>query len=385
MNRSSHLSARRILLFSLLPLFAAGCGKPPAGPDAAAMGPVPVTIETVEERSLTDWTELTGRVEAVESVEIRPRVSGELTEIHFKAGSMVAAGDPLFTIDARPHQARLDQANAEQQRAEAAAFSAEREFSRAADLLKARAISPEQADARESAHRQAQAALAAARAAVAAAALDVEFCSVRAPVAGRVGRALVTRGNIVSGQPGAASLLTTLVSVDPIWVYADLDEHTFLRLQTARRGRTEAIPAELQLAGETGHPHKGEIESLDNRVDPGTGSMILRARFSNPDGALTPGLFARLRIPITGTWKGVVVPDDAIQTDLARKFVYVVDEAGLAQYRAVVLGDVLEGRRVIREGLKPGEKIVVRGHARLFMPGMPVVAAPAESAAPAQP
>jgi RND family efflux transporter MFP subunit len=349
------------------------------------MGPVPVTIETVEERSLTDWTELTGRIEAVESVEIRPRVSGELTEVHFKAGALVAAGDPLFSIDVRPHQARLDQAKAEQLRAEAAAFAAEREFSRAADLLKARAISPEQADARESAHRQAQAALAAAKAAVAAAALDVEFCSVRAPVSGRVGRALVTRGNIVSGQPGTASLLTTLVSVDPVWVYADLDEHTYLRLQAARRGRTEAIPAELQLAGESGHPHKGEVESLDNRVDPGTGSMIIRARFPNPDSNLTPGLFARLRLPVTGTWKGVVVSDAAIQTDLARKFVYVVDEAGLAQYRAVVLGDVIEGRRVIREGLKPGEKIVVRGHARLFMPGMPVVAAPAESAAPAQP
>jgi RND family efflux transporter MFP subunit len=188
-------------------------------------------------------------------------------------------------------------------------------------------------------------------------------------------------------MPGAASLLTTIVSVDPVHVYADIDENTLLRMKgSGRAGQNGTeIPVELQLSGEEGYPHKGKVESFDNRLDAGTGSMVLRAVFPDPEAALTPGLFARLRLPVTGTWKAVTTPDSAIQTDLARKFVYVVDEAGLAQYRPVELGDVFAGRRVIRSGLKAGEKVVVRGHAKIFMPGMPVQHVAAEATAVTKP
>jgi RND family efflux transporter MFP subunit len=379
--------AAGLALLGLLAGLASCRPNPGAAGGPPPMGPVPVTIEPADERELTDWTELNGRVEAVESVELRPRVSGALTEVAFQAGELVKQGDVLFRIDERPYQAKLEQAEAEHQRAEAAAASAKREFSRAAELLKAKAISPEQAETRESQHLQAQAALAAAHAAVKASQLDVEFCRVTAPVSGRVGRALITVGNVVSGMPGAASLLTTIVSVDPVHVYADIDENTLLRMKgSGRAGQNGTeIPVELQLSGEEGYPHKGKVESFDNRLDAGTGSMVLRAVFPDPEAALTPGLFARLRLPVTGTWKAVTTPDSAIQTDLARKFVYVVDEAGLAQYRPVELGDVFAGRRVIRSGLKAGEKVVVRGHAKIFMPGMPVQHVAAEAAAVTKP
>ena len=377
-NESSRSGWRDAVMLAAVGVMMSSCKKAPPGAPAA-MGPVPVTLEAADERTLTDWTALNGRVEAVETVEVRPRVSGALVAVSVVPGALVKAGDELFRIDDRVYQAKLEQAKAELQRAEAGAVTAQREFGRAADLLKGKALSPEQAEARETVHLQAQAAVAAARAAVTAAGLDVEFCVVKAAIAGRVGRALVTEGNVVSGMAGGATLLTTIVSVDPVYVYADVDENTLLKMGEARRAGAAKIPVELQLSGEEGFPHKGEVESCDNRVDAGTGSMVLRAVFRDPEGMLTPGLFARLRLPVTGTWKGVTTSDSAIQTDLARKFVYVVDAAGLAQYRPVVLGDVIDGRRVIREGLKAGEQVVVRGHARIFMPGMPVVAVPAEA------
>ncbi len=365
------------------------CNKPPGAASGGMPPPQPVTVVPVEQRELIEWGEYSGRIEAVESVELRPRVSGYLTEARFQPGSLVKQGDVLFVIDPRPYQAAADKAGGELKRAEAAAKSAKQEFDRAAPLLAAKAISPEQAEARESAHLQAQAGLLTAQAGARAAALDMEFTEVRAPISGRVSRALVTAGNYVSGLPGGATLLTTLVSVDPVYAYVALDENTLLRVQELARAKKLAmdekgrVPAQIQLSDESGWPHTGWIESFDNRVDAGTGSMAVRVELPNPDQKLTPGLFARVRMPLTAKYPAILVEESAVRTDQARKFVTMVDAKSLAQYQPVVLGPQYEGKRIIREGLKAGDKIVVNGQARVFMPGQPVVAEPA--AEPAQP
>jgi RND family efflux transporter MFP subunit len=375
--------------YRLLPLLPAvvlaACSKPPSGPPGGAPPPQPVTLAPVEQRELVEWGEFAGRIEAKESVELRPRVSGYLTEVKFQSGAMVTEKtDVLFQIDPRPFAAVAAKADGALRQAEAAAASAKKEFDRAAPLLAVKAISPEQAEARESTHLQAKAALASAQAGVTAAALDVEFAEVRAPISGRVSRALVTAGNYVTA---GETLLTTIVSVDPVYVYVDMDENTLLRVQSLAREKKLAlddkgrVPAEVQLSGETGWTHKGWIESFDNRVDAGTGSMVVRVELPNADGKLTPGLFARVRLPLTAKYPALLVDDSAIRTDQSRKYVTMVDEKSLAQYRNVVLGPLHEGKRIIRDGLKAGERIVVNGQARVFMPGMPVIAEPAAPAA----
>jgi len=376
--------------YRLLPLLSAvvftACSKPPAGPPGGQPPPQPVSLAPVEQRELVEWGEFAGRIEAKESVELRPRVSGYLTEVNFQAGSLVNENtEVLFRIDPRPFEAAADKAGGALKQAEAAAVSAKKEFDRAGPLLAAKAISPEQAEARESAHLQAQAALASAQAGVKAAALDVEWAEVRAPISGRVSRALVTAGNYVTaGQ----TLLTTLVSVDPVYVYVDMDENTLLRVQALAREKKLAlddkgrVPAEVQLSGEKDWPHAGWIESFDNRVDAGTGSMVVRVELPNADGKFTPGLFARVRLPLTAKYPALLVEDSAVRTDQSRKYVTLVDEQNLAQYRNVVLGPLYEGKRIIRDGLKAGERIVVNGQARIFMPGQPVAPEPAAASGP---
>ena len=360
--------------------------EPEHGGSGGGPPPQPVTLAPVEQKDLIEWGEFAGRIEAKESVELRPRVSGYLTEAKFQAGALVNEKDVLFKIDPRPFQAAADKADGALKQAEAAAASSKKEFDRAASLLSVKALSPEQADARESAHLQAKAALASAQAGVRASALEVEFAEVRAPIFGRVSRAMVTTGNYVTaGQ----TLLTTLVSVDPVYVYVDMDENTLLRVQSLQRGKKLAldadgrVPAEVQLSAETGWAHKGWIESFDNRVDAGTGSMVVRVELPNADGKLTPGLFARVRLPLTAKYPALLVEESAIRTDQSRKYVTLVDEKSLAQYRNVVLGPLHDGKRIIREGLKAGEKIVVNGQARIFMPGQPLTpeAAPAPKTA----
>jgi RND family efflux transporter MFP subunit len=376
-------------LLPILPLLLlSACEKPPEAPIGAGqqMPPQPVTMGTVEEREIIEWGEFAGRIEAVESVELKPRVSGYLTEVKFQAGSLVKQGEVLFQIDARPYQALADKAAGELKRAEAAAASAKKEFDRAAPLLAAKAISPEQAEGRESAHLQAQAALLGAQAGARSAALDVEFTEVRAPITGRVSRAAVTAGNFVTaGQ----TMLTTLVSSDPVFAYVDMDENTLLRVQALAREKKLAlddkgrVPAEVQLSGEKTWPHRGWIESFDNRLDASTGSMVIRVEMANSDGALTPGLFARVRLPLTAKHTALLIDESAIRTDQSRKYVTMVNAQSLAEYRPVVPGPMFEGKRVIREGVQAGDKIVVNGQARIFMPGQPLLPAPA--AAPESP
>lgn len=341
-------------------LLTAGCSPKATrqGPPAAA-----VTVAPVEQKEIVEWSEFTGHTEPVESVNIRPRTSGYIQEVRFQSGQLVKKGDVLFVIDPRLYQATFDQRKAEYDQAKS-------ESDRTAQLLANNAISAEEAEARKARAEVAKAALDAAR-------LDLEFTEVRAPIDGRVSRALLTEGNYVSGTAGSASLLTTIVSVGPIYVYADIDEDTLLKfnalVNSKKLGNADGgkIPVELQLADESEFPHQGYIESFDNKLDPATGSILLRAVFPNNDGRIVPGLFARIRIPLSERHPALLVDERAIGTDQANKFVLTLTPTNTVQYQAVELGPLIDGQRVVRSGLDAGEQIVMNGLARV-RPGMSV-------------
>lgn len=338
------------------------------------MSPSPVGVIKIVAEPIIEWQEFSARIEAVENVALSPRVSGYLDAVKFSAGEMVSKGQVLFEIDPLPYQAKHAQTAALLQRAEAAQASMKTEAQRVPELLIARAMTQEEADARLSNYQQAQASFAAAKAEHQLAQLDLDRTKVTAPIAGRISRALVTAGNPVT----PATVLTTIVSVDPVYAYADVDENTLLRVQSLlaekkvkldSKGR---IPAMLQLADEDQFSHTGWFESLDNRVIASTGSIVLRAVFPNTNGKLVPGMFARIRLPLSEEKPTIVLSETAIKTDQGQKFVYVIDEKSCAQYRPVVLGPLKGQRRIIRSGLTEGDVVVVNGLAKIFMPGMPV-------------
>jgi RND family efflux transporter MFP subunit len=374
MSRKSilHLTAL-ILAAGALSVLLSGCGRSTASSQQPP--PPAVTVASVEQREVTEWEEFTGRTEAVEAVEVRPRVSGHIQEVRFQSGQLVKKGDVLFVIDPRWYRAEFDRRQAEYEQARVRVENTERMAARAARLLASKAISSETADTSESQYQEDKAALLAAKSLLESTRLDLEFTEVRAPIAGRVSRALLTAGNYVSGIAGGASLLTTLVSVDPIYVYADVDENSLLKFNALADERKAAgdpaIPVELELADEEGFPHRGAIESFDNRLDPNTGTILLRAIFPNPQGRIVPGLFARVRVPASGKHMAFLVEESAIGTDQSQKFVITLGNGNTAEYRKVKLGPSMDGKRVIREGLRPGEKIVVNGLQRA-RPGLPV-------------
>lgn len=349
-----------------------------------AMPPTPVEVMKIAPQPLVEWQEFSARVEAAESVSLSPRVSGYLDAVHVTAGAMVKKDQLLFEIDPLPYAAKKSQAEAVLARAEAAWQTAKSEAARVPELLAARAMTQEQADARISALAQAEAAWKAAQADRELADLDWQRTKVLAPIDGKVSRALVTTGNAVN----LGTTLTTIVSVDPMHAYADLDENTLLRVQSLmakkqiKLNEEGRIPVELQLADEKDYPHRGWLESLDNRVQASTGSIVLRAIIPNPSGRLVPGMFARIRIPLSAEQATIVIPEMAIKTDQGQKFVYVIDEKSCAQYRPVVLGPSLGMNRIIRSGLQEGDTIVVNGLAKIFMPGMPVAAETPKSPTP---
>ena len=348
-----------------------------AAPASAPVAPT-VTVAPVEQRTLIEYRELLGHVDAVESVEVRPRVSGHIDEVRLQAGQLVTKGDVLFVIDPRWYRAQFDLATARVEGARIRAGIAEREAKRSDALLKERAISSEEADTRSSRLAEARAELLAAEATLASARLDLEYTEVRAPISGRVSRAYVTAGNLVSGSPAGATLLTSIVSTGDVYVYADVDEATVLafnRLQAAgqlatRNGR---IPVEMQLNDEAGFPHRGLIESADNRLDAATGSLVLRMMFPNADGRLIPGLFARVQIPVSAPAPAIFISERAIGTDQSQKFVLTVGADNTVAYHAVKLGPIIDGKRVVREGLSFGDRVIVNGLQRV-RPGMTVVA-----------
>ncbi len=325
-----------------------------------------------------EWEELTGRTAPIDFVEVRPRVSGHIEKIPFESGQLVKKGDVLFVIDSRWYKADYDRREAELAMAQVRTDNAEREAKRTAQLLASKAISKEEADGREARFAEARAGLLASKAARDSARLDLEFTEIRAPIDGRVSRALVTVGNYI-GLASSATVLTTIVSVDPIYVYADMDENALLRFNALKAsGRLSAgadgkVPVELQLGDEAVFVSKGHIESLDNRIDPQSGSIVLRAVFPNADGRIVPGLFARIRLPGAAKAPALLVEETAIGTDQAQKFVLTLTSTNTTAYRPVKLGPLVDGKRVVREGLQPGEKVVLHLVAARVRPGMPVV------------
>ena len=335
-----------------------------------------VTVATVQEKDIVEWRDFTGRTEPVNSVEIRPRVSGYIQEVRFQSGQIVNKGDVLFVIDPRWNQAAYDQRLAVYEQAKS-------ESERTDSLLKNNAISKEEAGARQARYLSAKADLDSAK-------LDLEYTEVRAPIGGRVSRALLTEGNYVSGIAGAASLLTTVVSVNPVYVYAAIDEDAYLKfnhLVAANKmaaGADGKVPVELELADEKDFPHTGYIESWDNQLDPNTGSILVRAVFSNDNDRIVPGLFARIRIPLSARHQALLVDERAIGTDQAQKFVLALTPTNTVAYRQVELGPLSEGRRIVRSGLVAGEKIVVNGLQRV-RPGMAVTPEAEVALKPASP
>jgi len=360
-------------------LSAVACKK-----DAPPMQAPQVTVAPAVERVVADWDEFTGHFEAVNSVEVRPRIGGLVERVGFVEGALVRQGDVLFVIDSRPYQAEVARAEAVLAQARTRNQLAGMEVERAQKLVNSQAISREELDARTSGRAEGDAGVRAAEAAVRVARLNLEWTVVRAPISGRVGRAEITAGNIVQAGP---TLLTTIVSLDPIYVYFDTDEAAYLKYMSAQGAGPNGREVLVGLANESGFPHQGRLNFVDNQVNGASGTIRARAVLSNPTGQFTPGLFARVRLLGGQRHPATLVQDAAIGTDQDRKFVLVLKSDTTVEYRPVTTGRVVEGLRAIQSGLKPGERVVINGLMRV-RPGMKVAATTvpmvvAESVAPA--
>lgn len=359
-------------------------GGPPMAP--------PVSAAPAVQKDVALFEEFSGRLEAVESVELRSRVAGTLDRVHFRDGQEVRRGELLFSIDARPFSAELARLDAQLGAARTAQSLAGTELARTRKLLAQKAVSQQEADQAEASARNTDAAVRAAEAAVASARLNLEYTRIRAPIAGRVSRAGVTAGNLVAvGDP----VLTTLVAQDKVHAWFELSEQAYLRVRAALQG-AQRPKVEMGLADEAGFPHAGMVDFVDNRLNPATGAIRMRAVFDNRERRFMPGLFARVRLAVGTAGGAVLTPDRAIGTDQSRRFVFVVGADRLAQFRQVRLGPLVNGMRIVTDGLKPGELVVVNGLQRVrpgapvqaqVLPvdehGMPVETAAAPSAAPA--
>jgi multidrug efflux system membrane fusion protein len=333
-----------------------------------------VGVSTVERRAIDPSSELTGRVEAVQHVDVRPHVSGYVTAVNFREGADVRKGATLFTIDVRPYQAALARATADLAGAKARAELARAQAARAELLIAKSAMNQSDHDVALSTAAQAAAGVQAAEAAVEIARLDLAFTQVQAPLAGRSGQALVSVGDYVAAGP-APTPLTTIVSVDPVYVYFTGDEQTFLRFAS----HAQDAPVAVGLDDETGYPHRGKIDFIDNRVDAATGTIRLRAVVPNPTKRLTPGLHARVRLGEGKPVNAILIDDKAILTDQDRKYVYLLGPADTVQRRDVKLGRIVDGLRVIAEGLAVGDRLIVNGTQKVF-PGGKATALPATAA-----
>jgi multidrug efflux system membrane fusion protein len=351
------------------------CG---GGSGGAGGGPPPaeVSVAEVVQRSITEWDEFTGRVEAIDRIELRPRVTGYLAGVHFEEGAVVEKGDLLFTIDDREYRAALALAEANVTRAATRLELAEQEAARSEKLIAARAVSAEELDQRRGEVKQARADLVSARAERDQAELNLGFARISAPIRGRIGDALEDVGNLVT--PGD-TLLATLVSIDPVHVTFEGDERIYLKYQAqARTGerpssREAPNPVQVGLASDDDFPFRGTMDFVDNAVDPSTGTIRGRAVLDNPDGLLIPGLFTRVRLLGSGKYEALLIHDMAVLTDQDRKYVYVVGDDNTAQRRDVELGKSVDGLRVVRRGLEPGDRVVVNGVRKIFFPGAPVI------------
>lgn len=360
---------RKILLVAAFAASTSCHGKIESDAHAGPPGPLtPVSVAEPIGAAVTETTEYTGRAEAVDYVDIRARVAGQLQRVTFREGGLVKKGDLLFVIDPRPYQAALDRAKGALERTEVNVGLAQRDAARARELLQSQSIAEREWDTQRSAVDQLTAESRVAAAEVTSAGLDLEYAFVRAPVDGRIGRALVTVGNLVG--PTTTTPLATLVSVDPLYVYVDVEEARALRTARPRvsgpsGAGEDRLTGRVGFAGEDGYPHEATMDFMDNRVDPATGTTRLRLVVPNPGGSLTPGLFARVQLPQGGAHQSLLISDRAVGTDQDRKYVYVVDHDDKVQYRAVKLGPLHEGLRIVHDGLSPDDRVVVRGLQRV--------------------
>lgn len=332
--------------------------------EEASETPLPeVDVATVLSKSVTDWQSYSGRLEAVERVEVRPLVSGTIVSVNFRDGALVKKGDVMFVIDPRPYRAEVDRASAQLSVARARNDYAQSDWQRAQRLIGDSAIAKRDYDEKQNAAHEAAANLKGAKAAFEIAQINLGYTRIVAPVTGRASRAEMTEGNVVSSGTSSAPL-TTLVSVSPIYASFDADEQTYLQyLAGTKDSRT--VPVALGLANESGYSRNGVIDSMDNRLDPASGTIRVRARFDNPDGTLVPGLYARLKVGGSVPHDALLIDDSAISTNQDKKFVFVVDAQGRASYREVRLGAQVGGQRVITSGLQASERIVVNGMQRV--------------------
>jgi membrane fusion protein, multidrug efflux system len=331
--------------------------------------PLPeVDAAEVVTKSVRQWDEFTGRITAIGAVDIRTRVSGYIDRIAFKEGDMVNAGDLLFVVDPRPYRAAHDSAVAQLERARASAQLAEAQYKRAESLIKGATISLDTYDTRRATLGQASADVRAAEAAVATAKLNLDFTEVRSPIAGKVSRALLTLGNLVQADQ---TVLTSVVSQDPVYVYFQPDEQSFLRYgELARKGeRANSDNAvRVGLASETGFPHSGAVNFVNNQVDAATGTINVRATVPNPDGVFVPGLYARVQLEGRADYTAMLIDDKAVMTDQDRKYVYVLGPDDKAKRKDIVLGRIHDGLRVVQSGLDANDKIIVGGLQKIFAP-----------------
>ena len=366
-------------------LGACGQGQPQQG----GGGPPPPTVTVAKpvQRTVTDQDEYVGRFVPVDSVEIRARVSGYLDRIHFTDGQMVKQGDLLFSIDKRPLQNALEQAKSTLAQSRANLAFTESDLQRASQLVRDSTITQQAFDQRTQAKRVAEASVAAQEAAVAQATLDLEFADLRAPVTGRIGDRRVSPGNLVTGgTSGNTTMLATIVSIDPIRFEFTFDEASYLRYERASKsgkdvtGREGSVTVSLKLIDEPNFDHQGRMDFVDNAIDRSTGTIRGRAVFSNPNGVFTPGMFGRLRVPGSAPYNALLVPEVALGSDQARKFVYVIGPNNAAVQKYLTLGQAVGPLRVVKDGLTVEDRVVVNGMARVFRPGQPVT--PQEEGAP---
>jgi multidrug efflux system membrane fusion protein len=375
----THASMTRAMLFGCALLTApllAGCdSKPVAG---SAPPPPPVTVARPLQKTITEWDEYTGRFTAVESVDVRARVSGFIDSIHFNEGQIVKQGDLLFVIDPRPYRLAVEQAKADVERAKAKLEIASLDVQRGTALARSQTLTEREFDARKSTERDAAGQVASAEAAVKQAELNLEWTEVRAPIGGRISDKRVDAGNLITGGATGATLLTVIVSIDPIHFIFDGSEADFLRyvrLAAAggrRSSRDVQNPVSVRLADETEYKHEGRMNFVDNVLNPKTGTIRGRAVFDNKDGLLTPGFFGRLRL-FGGEHEALLVPDGAVASDQSSKIVFTVADDGTVGTKLIELGPMVEGLRVIRSGLTPSDRIIIDGLQRA-RPGQKVKA-----------
>lgn len=359
---------RNLAFVMMATIVAVGCDSQGGGAQQQQTPPPAVNVAQVVAEPVTLWESFTGRVAAPETVDLRPRVSGYIDKVAFEEGELVEAGDLLFQIDPRPYRARVRAARADLARAQSQLALAKTEAGRAKPLLDKRAISREEYDRREATLAGARADVSAAEAALESAELELRYTRVTAPVSGRTGRALVTQGNLASADQ---TLLTTVVSVNPMHVYFDADEDSAL---DSRQLLAAGTPTSVRigLAGDSGFPYRGNLDFIDNRLDPGTGTLQFRAELANPEGAFRPGQFVRVQLPVAKMEHALLVNRKAVLTDQDRRYVFVVDANNTAARRQITPGRTQGELLVIRDGLKHGDRVVVSGVQKIFADGMPV-------------